>query len=223
MDTDVVPGPVDPVAEPCPLGEQRLVRDLDGRAPRDGSRSKLKQAVATERVEHRAQQPAIDVEIFELAPEHSATGVLAALAERDEAEEHLPGDLVGLVAEAAQQAIGALDQRARDPAELLVGGVVDAVAAPAVEQLGQRVLQQRQRAGSIGHLPDQGRDAMPARTSRRALSRQCDRPLQLARGHRRDDLGPLAEQFAETAMLQRPVVEVGSKRGDDTEATAARR
>ena len=37
--------------------------------------------------------------------------------------------------------------------------------------------------------------------------------------HRRDDLGPVAEQFTETSVLQWPVVEVGSQRGDDTDAT----
>ena len=93
--------------------------------------------MTTERVEHRAQQPSIDVEIFELALQHSATGVLAALGERDQAEEHLPGDLVGIVAEAAQQALGALHQRARDPAQLLVCRVGDAIPAPTVEQFGQ--------------------------------------------------------------------------------------
>ena len=51
------------------------------------------------------------------------------------------------------------------------------------------------------------------------LRRAGDRPLQLVRRHRRDDLGPVAEQFTETAVLQRPVVEVGSQRGDDTDAT----
>ena len=44
---------------------------------RDRVAIEAQQAVATERVEHGAQQQAIDVEVFELAPEHSATRVLA--------------------------------------------------------------------------------------------------------------------------------------------------
>ena len=134
------------------------MRDLDRRAPRQRVAIEAQEAVTTERVEHRAQQPSIDVEIFELALQHSATGVLAALGEGDQAEEHLPGDLVGIVAETAQQAIGALDQRARDPAQLLVCRVGDAIPAPALEQFGQRVLQQRQGARSVRHVMEQCRE-----------------------------------------------------------------
>ena len=97
---------------------------------RDRVAIEAQQAVATERVEHGAQHPAIDVELLELALEHSATGVVAALVEGDEAEEHLTRDLVRLVAEAGQQPFGALHQRARHPAELLVRGEVDPAAAP---------------------------------------------------------------------------------------------
>lgn len=124
-----------------------------------------------------------------------------------------------LVAEAGQQSFGALHQRARHPAELLVRGVVDAVAAPIVEQLRQRVLQQRQRAGSIGYLPDQGGHERRLERDAVRLRRTRDRTLQLVRRHRCDDLGPVAEQFTETSVLQWPVVEVGSQRGDDTDAT----
>jgi hypothetical protein len=37
--------------------------------------------------------------------------------------------------------------------------------------------------------------------------------------HRCDDLGPVSEQFTEPAVLKWPVVEVGAKRDDDTDAT----
>jgi hypothetical protein len=126
---------------------------------------------------------------------------------------------VRLVAEAGQQSLGALDQRARHPAEFFVRGVVDAVSASIVEQLGQRVLQQRQRAGSIGHLPDQGGHECRLERDAVGLRRTGDRTLQVVRRHRCDDLGPVSEQFTETSVLQGPVVEVGSQRGDDTDAT----
>ena len=152
------------------------MRDLDRRAPGDRVAIEAQQAVTTERVEHGAQHQAIDIEVLELAVEHSPTRVLAALGEGDEAEEHLAGDLVGLVAEAGQQSFGALHQRARHPAELLVSGVVDAIAAPAVEEFGQRVLQQRQGARSIGHLPDQaatsaGSNVTPRRSADSVIAR----------------------------------------------------
>ena len=88
-----------------------------------------------------------------------------------------------------------------------------------VEQLGQRVLQQRQRAGPIGHLPDQGGHERRLERDAVRLRRARDRTLELVRRHRCDDLGPVAEQFTETAVLQWPVVEVGAQRDDDTDAT----
>ena len=179
--------------------------------------------MATERVEHGAQHQAIEVEVLELAAEHSPTRVLSSLVERDEAEEDLTGDLVSLVAEAGQQSLGARHQRAGHPAELLVGRVVDAVAAPVVEHLGQRVLQQRQCAGPIGHLPNQGRHERRLERDAERLRRAGDRPFQVDRCHRSDDLGPVAEQLAETSVLQRPVVEVGAKRDDRRGCDSARR
>ena len=88
-----------------------------------------------------------------------------------------------------------------------------------VEHLGQRVLQQRQCAGPIGHLPNQGRHERRLERDAERLRRAGDRPFQVERCHRRDDLGPVAEQFAEGSVLQRPVVEVGSKRDDHADAT----
>ena len=82
MIAHVVAGAVDPVAQPRPLGEQRLVRDLDRRAPRHGVAVEAQQAVATERVEHGAEHPAIDGELLELALEDAATGVVGALVRR---------------------------------------------------------------------------------------------------------------------------------------------
>ena len=111
--------------------------------------------MATERVEHRAQRLAIHLELFELALEHSATRVLAALRDRDEPKEHLSGDVGGTVPKAGQEALGTLDQRAGHSAERLVRGEVDPTSASAIEQLGERVLQQWQRAGPIRHLPEE--------------------------------------------------------------------
>ena len=179
---------------------------------RDRVAIEAEQAVATERVEHGAQHQAIDVEVLELAAEHSATRVLASLVERDEAEEHLAGDLVRLVAEAGQQPFGALHQRARHPAELLVRGVVDAdcradgrTARSTCTATAATRRADRSPPGP-GRPRAAGSNVMPQR-----LRRACDRPLQLVRRHRRDDLGPVAEQFTETSVLQRPVVEVGSQ------------
>jgi hypothetical protein len=171
--------------------------------------------VAAERVEHGAQHGPVDRELLELALEDSAAGVLGPIGDGHESQHDLTHDLVRMPAQTGQESLGALHQRAGNAADGLVGGMADPGAAPVLEQLGQRVLQQRQRAGSIGHRADQlghqrglEGDAVP-------LGREGDRPLQLVTGHRRDDLGSVAQQLTDTPMLQRPVVEVGTDRGDD--------
>ena len=175
----------DPVVQPGPFGEQRLVRDLDRRAPRHRVAVEAQQPVATERVEHRAEHPAIDRELLELALEDSATGVVGSLSEGDESQEHLSRDVVRLVAEPGQQAFGALHQRTRHPAELSIRGVGDPDAPPLVEQLRQRVLQQRQRAGPVHHVSDQLGHERRLERDAVLLDGAGDRPLQLVRGHRR--------------------------------------
>ena len=128
-------------------------------------------------------------------------------------------DIVRFVTETGQQPIGSLDQRAGHPAELLVGGVADPAAAPMLEQLGQRVLQQRQRAGAIDDLPHQLGHERRLERDAVLFHRAGDRALQLERAHRGDDFGAVAEQLTETAVLQWTVVEVGAQRGDDADPT----
>ncbi len=89
--------------------------------------------------------------------------------------------------------------------------------AAMVEELGERVLEQRQRPGAVGHVPHQGGDERRLEADPVRLRRAGDRPLQVARRHRCDDLGPFAEQLADASMLQRPIVEVGAQGDHDTD------
>ena len=215
----VISRAVDPVAQPRPLGEQRLVRDLDRRAPRDGVAVEAQQAVAAERIEHGAEHPAIDRELLELTLEDSATGVVGALSEVDEPQQDLPRHIVRFVAETGQQSLSPLDQRAGYSAELLVGGVADPAAAPTLEQLGQRVLQQRQSARAVDDLPHQLGHERRLERDAVLLHGAGDGALQLERAHRGDDFGAVAEQLTETAVPQWTVIEVGAQRGDDADPT----
>ena len=88
--------------------------------------------------------------------------------------------------------------------------------ATVVEEFGQRVLQERQRAGPIGHLTNQRSDDSRVEGHGVQFRRARDRMLQLGSGHRCDDLGPVTEQLTEISMLQWPIVEVGSQGDDDT-------
>ena len=92
-----------------------------------------------------------------------------------------------------------------------------------VEQLGQRVLQQRQGPGSVDDLAHHLRHDERLDVDTDLGGRAGDRGLQLVDRHRRDHLGAVAEQLAEAAVPQRPVVEVGAQRDDDADARAAAR
>ena len=83
-----------------------------------------------------------------------------------------------------------------------------------IEEFGQRVLQQRQRSGAIGNVSHQLRDERRFERHAERFHRADDRSLDLLGRHRRDHLGALAQEFAESAMLQRPIVEIGAQRDD---------
>ena len=92
----------------------------------------------------------------------------------------------------------------------------------AVEQLGERVLQQRQRAGLVAtsatiSATRPGSNATPTRSAGSAIARSSSSGASGV-----TDLGAAREQLAEAAVLERPVVEVGPQRGDDPDAAAGR-
>ncbi len=187
---DVVPGVVDPLPQARPFGQKRLVRDLDGGASRDRIPVEAEQPMATEGVEHGVQHRPVDGQLLELGLQYPASGVVGAVTQRHEPEEDLPRCIVGLGAEPGQQAFGSLHERARHSPELVVGSAGDPRPLAALEQLGQGVLQQRQGPGAVDdvshQLPHQSR--LERHTER--LGGTGDRPLELARCHRRDDLCP---------------------------------
>ena len=81
----------------------------------------------------------------------AAAGILAALAERHQAQEQLAGDLlVGLVL-LLEQLVGAARQRAQHSAAGLVGCQSEHAALALLEQPGERILQQRQRPRFFPH------------------------------------------------------------------------
>ena len=147
---------------------------------------------------------------------------VAVVVEADESEEHVPGRLGGLRAEPGEQRVGPPGQRPRHATAGAVGGDRDRAADPGVEQLGQRVLQQRQRARAVDDLAHHLRDDERVDVDADLAGRAGDRRLELVDRHRRDHLGAVAEQLAEAAVPQRPVVEVGAQRDDDADPRARR-
>ena len=199
------------------------MRDLDGRAACDGVAIEAQQTVPPERVEHSLHPSAL-VELLHLGDQRAPPGrdARAVVVEADEAQEHVPDRLGGVGPERAEQRVRPLRQRARHAAAGPVGADRDRSVDPGVEQLRQRVLHQRQRPRAIDdlahHLGDDERVDVDADLGGRA----GDRRLELLDRHRRDHLGAVAEQFAEAAMAQGAIVEVGPQ-GDDDPGPAVRR
>ena len=213
--------PVDPLAQPWPGADQRLVRHLDG--------WRARRRVVVERQQPRAVvggQHRIDQRFrarvagpwrhkrLQLGTPRPAAGIFNTLAQRDQAQKHLARSRLAIGVKRQKRIFGAARQRAKHPADCQVRVARQHAAAAPLEQLGKRVLQQRQRAGllaNIGH--DRGGQlGIDQRTS--ALGRGADRAAQLVGRERQGHLGAGTHQRAEAGHEQRPVVEIGPQRDD---------
>ena len=134
----------------------------------------------------------------------------------------MPHRLFRFWSKRAEQGVGTLRQCPRHSAARPVGADRDRSVDSCVEEFRQRVLHERQGAWAIDDLADhlchhEGVDGDPGFGGRTG-----DGGFELLDRHRRDHFGAVAQQFAETAMAQRAVVEVGAQR-DDNSGPAARR
>jgi hypothetical protein len=219
----VVSGVVDPVAQRGPLSQQRLVGDLHGRTARHRVAIETQQAVSPERVEHPLH-PAAIVQLLYLSDEGapSSLAATAVLIEADQSEQHVSGRLGGVRTKTAKERIRPPGQCSRHATALAVGGEGDRAAGSGLEQLRQRVLQQRQGARSIDDLAHNLRHDEWLDIYADPAGWADDGCFELVDRHRRDHLGPVAEQLAETPMAQWTVVEVGPQRDHDADAGARR-
>ncbi len=108
--------------------------------------------------------------------------------------------------------VGAAGQRAHHAAAALVGLQHHHPPDPALEQLGQGILHQRQRAGLLADILEDRADQVGGQRDASALGRADDRALQLLGRQRRHHLGALAHQLAQAAIEQWAVVEIGAQR-----------
>ena len=131
---------VEPAAQPRPFADQGLVGDLGGAVSSVTSR-----ASASRRAARRlAGGGALRDELVDL---HAAPGVLAALADLGEAEEHAAEQRAVLVGQRVDDRSAVRRDRRGDAAGLAVA--LDGERAPVATLPGraERVRQQRQRAG----------------------------------------------------------------------------
>jgi len=73
---------IDPVAEPIPLPDERLVGDLDGGAPCARVPIEREEPVCAEQTQRLVQRPAIDVERVELVSGDPTPDVLGGIVDR---------------------------------------------------------------------------------------------------------------------------------------------
>ncbi len=191
--------------------------DLDRRLPRVRVAVEREQAVAAERLDHRVHRLRLG-ERRELRPPHATPRVLRPLAEGDEAKEQLPARVAPGLVHRVEQLLRAPSERARDASDLPVRVERQRSPVGALRQLGERVLQQRERSGPVRDVGDHLREEPRFDDEAGLIGGRHDRAFELLRRHRRDRLGPGSEQVAEAGDRQRGVVEVGSKGCDDPNA-----
>ena len=164
----VVPSGGDPVLEPGPPAEQRLVRDLDRRRFGAWVAVEREQPRGTVGIDRQRQPALVDIEGVQLGPLHTPAGV-RRIAQGDQAQEQLPHSLLPGVVQSPVESLGSAGDRARDAADRLVGPPGQCRALPPLVELGQCVLKERQGGGLVDHVGDD-----PAE---QALLERCPHPL----------------------------------------------
>ena len=214
---------VDPAAQPQPLAQQRLVGDLDGRAPRERVTVEREQPMAPEAIDHLLDRVPGNVDRLDLGAHDPPAGVLGPLPEADKAREQAPRRVFPWIVEAGVELIGARCQRASHPADLLVGVLGERGVFAALIQLAEGVLQKRQRARLVDDVGDDVRDQPRLQLQARAPGRARDRCLKLPGAQRMHRDMAVLDQRAEPSHTQRPVIEIRAQRHHHTHTSVSRR
>ncbi len=139
---------VQPAAQARPLPDERLVGDLHrvlaGR----------QQPGIRERREEAVEVGGIGGSRSQLGERHAPAGVLGALAELGEPDEHRPGEPLLLGIEVHVHRLRRPGDRPADAAALLVAGDGQLAVGPSLPGLEEGVRQQRQRPGLTGHVAE---------------------------------------------------------------------
>src|SRR5512133_2180758 len=101
-------------------------------------------------------------------------------------------------------------ERAGNAAEIGVRRTSQDVTVPSLEELRQRVLEERKRTGLLEDVRDDLCEKPFFEATSRAAGGRSDRTLDLIGRERRNDLDVVAEQLREFAVAKRSVVEVGA-------------
>ncbi len=194
------------------------MRDLRRRGARDRITVERDEPVGLEPSQQVGQDGRIDRQVGQLPQRDPSSRRALALAEPDEPEQDLARRVLPGRIEPAEDVLRATRQRSAEPTQAAVLVEAQLRARPAIEQLGEGVLEQGEAAGPIDRVGDElgqqrrlDRDPDPPR-------RLDDRRLQLARRHRDDVHDARQEGPRERRVEERPVVEVGPQREQRSDA-----
>ena len=204
---------LEPAAQPRPLAQQRLVRDLD-LALADRDEAARRRARRGRRRRPRRGRPRA-----RRAPRGAGPRRRPRPRRRAAAGSARAASRCAWV-EARVGALGEPGDRAAHAARALVGAQAQRAAVALLPQLEQRGRQQRQRAGLALDVGDQRVDELGLDAQAGAAGGQLDRAAQLVAAHRPDEHVVGAEQPRQLGVAGAAAVEVGAH-GDQHERAAA--
>ena len=166
--------------------------DLDGRSPRAMVAVEGEEAVTAELVDHGLHRHHVDVHGDDLRREDTPPAPLFVLGDGDQAQEQLARRVLLVERQAVVQVVSPPAEHAAHPAHRPEGGEGEPVSVAPVEELGQRVLEERECARLTDDVGEQlgehggfERDGAPGGRFRRRFFELVDRERQDI-----DDAGP---------------------------------
>src|SRR5206468_4158454 len=126
----------------------------------------------------------------------ATAGVFGTFARRDQPKEQLAGHLTAPGIQIVVEFFGTAGQRANYAAAAAVSVQSQGAAHATLDKFGQRVFEQRQCAGLLTNIRDNGVDQARFELEADALRRDRDGLAEFVRVQRQDNLGPLADQVA---------------------------
>ncbi len=162
-----------PLLQPLPLANQGFVSHFDGGGAGEAVTVKGEQAMLAKGRDHLFH--CLAAQRFKLCLGDAAACILCTVAGGNQTQKHLAGGFLSLSIELLVNFICPAGQRAGNPANIMVSVQRQAVAIASLEQFGQGILQQRQRAGLLVNIIDNGADQRGIQGQAIVLCRGADR------------------------------------------------
>ena len=208
----IIPVLLYPFPQPFPSGQERFVSDLDRGGAGNLVTVKREQTAAGKQFDHLLHRDHVDIERHQLGRVHPSPAPLVVLGDRHQSEEELLGHLLFGRVELVVELLSGAGQCTLHAADRPVGVDGEHVADPAVEQLGQCVLEHGQGAGLAEDVADQLGQQSRFQCYPASPGRFEGGGLQFIRSQRHDIDDPGSHSGPELSVFQGPAVEVCSQR-----------